>query len=169
MGYLLNNPGREEEIGTNTELRHLFEADQAARKSIRLNSDLPQEDAARRQRVKELITAGALVDPEDYYHAAMVFQHGESVDDYWQARELALKSAEMGYGRARWLAAAAYDRWLMQQGRAQKYGTQYRSNGQTWVLWDVDPETTDEERARWGVPPLEEAKRRAAELPPPLA
>jgi hypothetical protein len=95
----------------------------------------------------------------------MVFQHGTTVDDYWQAHELALKAAEMGYRKARWLAAAAYDRWLMHQGQPQKYGTQYRAEAGAWTLWKVDPSTTDEERARWDVPTLEEAKRRAATLP----
>lgn len=131
----------------------------------RLDPGLPQEDAARRQRVTELITAGALADAEDYYHAAMVFQHGMELGDYWRAHELALKAAEMGHRPARWLASAAYDRWLMQQGRAQKYGTQYRTEAGTWTLWEVDPSTTDEERARWDVPRLDEAKRRAALLP----
>ena len=30
-------------------------------------------------------------------------------------------------------------------------------------LWDVDPKTTDEERAEWDVPPLEEQLRKAKE------
>lgn len=154
-------------IGTNTELRRLFEADQAARTSKRLHSDLPQQDATRRRRVAELIAAGGLVEAEDYYHAAMIFQHGANLDDYWQAHELALKSAEMGHRAARWLAAAACDRWLMQQGQPQKYGTQYRADAGTWTLWQVDPSTTDEERARWDVPPLAEARRRAGGLPLP--
>jgi hypothetical protein len=30
-------------------------------------------------------------------------------------------------------------------------------------LWDVDPETTDEDRAAWDVPPLAEQLRKAEE------
>ena len=33
-------------------------------------------------------------------------------------------------------------------GLPQKYGTQYRSAGDRWVLHEVDPATSDEERAR---------------------
>ena len=113
-----------------------------------------QRDAERRQRVRALIEAGGLAEPADYYHAAMVFQHGADLADFWRAHELALKAADMGYRKARWLAAAAYDRWLMNQGRPQKYGTQYRAIAGKWVLLDVDPETTDEDRSRWDVPPL---------------
>jgi hypothetical protein len=64
-------------------------------------------------------------------------------------------------GPARWLAAAAYDRWLMTGGLPQKYGTQYRFAKGRWVLHEVDPTTSDGERARWDVPPLAEALRRA--------
>jgi hypothetical protein len=59
------------------------------------------------------------------------------------------------------MAAAAYDRWLMYQGRPQKYGTQFTTDGKSQRLWDVDPATTDEERAAWDVPPLAEQLRKA--------
>jgi len=116
--------------------------------------------------VRELLGAGTLTSAEDYYHAAMVFQHGKVAADYWQAHELALKSAAMGHRPARWLAAAAYDRWLMRQDKPQKYGTQYRRLGNAWRLWKVDPATTDAERAEWDVPPLDVALRRATEMTP---
>lgn len=94
----------------------------------------------------------------------MVFQHGEALDDYWRAHELAKNGAELGHHGARWLAAAAYDRWLMRQGKPQKYGTQYVREGERWRLRDVDPATTDEERGEWNVPPLAEALQRAEEM-----
>lgn len=120
-------------------------------------------DWRRRRRVQELIAAGALSAPEDFYHAAMILQHGTRLADYWQAHELAKRAADLGYRPARWLVAAALDRWLMRQGKPQKYGTQYTTVGKWWQgwrigrkyrLWDVDPATTDEERQEWGVPPL---------------
>jgi len=49
----------------------------------------------------------------------------------------------------------------MMQGKPQKYSTQYRSAGDHYELYDVDPDTSDEERALWNVPPLAEARRRA--------
>jgi hypothetical protein len=145
----------------NQELRLIFEEDQGDRASGLVAELLPERDADRRYRVAAVIDAGGLVEPADYYHAAMVFQHGVDLADYLRAHELALKAADLGYRPARWLAAAAYDRWLMTQGRPQKYGTQYRASAGKWALWDVDPETTDEERSRWDVPPLADAKRRA--------
>ena len=51
----------------------------------------------------------------------------------------------------------------MYQGKPQKYGTNYVYDGRGDRLWDVDPDTTDEERAEWDVPPLAEQLRKAEE------
>jgi hypothetical protein len=150
----------------NRRLRELFEQDQADRAGGRLHPGADQRDDRRRAEVEALLDAGAATEAEDLYHAAMVFQHGGRRDHYRRAHELAARAAELGHRPARWLAAAAEDRWLMAAGRPQRYGTQYRSQGDRWELWPVDPATTDAERAEWDVPPLAEARRRADELPP---
>jgi len=147
----------------NTDLQVLYEQDQADR-SVFFELDheqlqlVLQQDRARRQRVEELVRSEALQAREDYFH-------GETLDDFWQAHELAKRVAELGHPNCRWLMAAAYDRWLMKQGKPQKYGTQYTSHGnEPYQLWDVDPTTTDEERVAWNVPLLTEALRQAEEL-----
>jgi hypothetical protein len=147
------------------ELRALFEEDQADRRG-EFPTDMYQRDERRRRRVEELLAQATLTDPDDLFHAAMVFQHaGGDRACYLRAHELAKRAAELGSTRpARWLAAAAYDRWLMTGGLPQKYGTQYRSANGRWVLHEVDPTTSDEERAHWDVPPLAEALRRADEM-----
>jgi hypothetical protein len=89
--------------------------------------------------------------------------HGDTPEDARNAHILALRSSELGHRPARWLAAAAYDRWQMYQGKPQKYGTNYVFDGRVDRLWDVDPNTTDEERAEWDVPPLAEQLRKAQE------
>jgi hypothetical protein len=148
----------------NQQLLALFEEDQADRRG-ELPDDLHRRDERRRRRVERLLARGAVTDPDDLFCAAMVFQHGSDRAHYRQAHELARRAAELGSTRpARWLAAAALDRWLMAGGLPQKYGTQYRSVGGRWVLYPVDPATSDEERARWDVPPLAEALRRAEEM-----
>ncbi len=155
----------------NTELQAFYEQDQADRSVFFEQLDheqlqqVLQRDRARRQRVEELVRSEALQAREDYFHAAMVFQHGETLDDFWRAHEMAKRGAELGHPNCHWLMAAAYDRWLMNQGKPQKYGTQYTSrDDEPYRLWDVDPTTTDEERAAWNVPPLAEALRQAEEL-----
>lgn len=147
----------------NAELLAVYIEDQKDRRGD-LPTDLRERDSKRRRNVEELIASGALREPEDFYHAAMIFQHGETSGDYWRAHDLARKGAELGHRAARWLAAAAYDRWLMRQGKPQKYGTQYVSEGKRWRLWEVDPATTDAARSEWNVPSLAEALRRADEM-----
>jgi hypothetical protein len=148
----------------NRRLRELFEQDQADRAGGRLHPGADARDDRRRAEVEALLAAGAATSPEDCYHAAMVFQHGHRREHFRRAHERAARAAELGHRPARWLAAAAEDRWLMAAGQRQRYGTQYRSQGDRWVLWPVDPATTDAERAAWDVPPLADARRRAEEL-----
>ncbi len=149
----------------NHELQTLFEADQQERQNFAEDNandyaakvqEIRAHDAQRRQRVTELIAQGVLKVAEDYYHAAMIFQHGETPEEIWQAHQLASTASELGFSSARWLAAASLDRWLMYQGKPQKYGTQIVSDGKRYRLWDVDPTITDEDRAAYNVPPLTE-------------
>lgn len=149
---------------SNPELRAIFEQDQADRRGD-MPPDIWERDQARRARVEELLNTGGVRSGEDYLNAAFVFQHGDKLEHYWQAHELALQAVDLGHGHpARWLAAAAYDRWLMHQGLPQKFGTQYRQQGARFVLHEVDPATSDEERARWNVPSLAEAQHYADDL-----
>lgn len=153
----------------NPELFQLFKADQADRdRHPAFDSPeyhtLRSRDALRRQRVKEIVAAGQAVTPRDYYYSALVLHHGGDLPDVWQAHTLAQTAAEMGYHPARWLTAATLDRWLMMQGRSQKYGTQIVPDGVRQRVWDVDPATTDDERAEWDVRPLSQQHARAAEL-----
>jgi len=121
----------------NVELKGLYDEDQAARQRSALAAtwvDLSESDAARRRRVAELIAAGAVEDADDNFHAAMVYQHGESLADIWRAHTLAEKAAALGHPGATWLTAAALDRWHMYQGRPQPYGTQFISVEGRWQL-----------------------------------
>jgi hypothetical protein len=149
---------------SNPELRAIYAAGQADRQG-ELPADLHERDAERLARVAALLQAGSLRTGEDCLHAAFVFQHGTRLEHYWQAHELAMQAVTLGHGPpARWLAAASYDRWLMHQGLPQKFGTQYRLAGSRWVLHNVDPATSDAERARWDIPPLAEAEARTARM-----
>jgi hypothetical protein len=155
-------------IPMNNELTSLYEADRQERVSQpRVNTAeykaMRVRDLERREHVMELVTANKLNTAEDYYRAAHIMNHGDTVDDVRNAHLLALRSTELGHRPARWLAAASYDRWQMYQGKPQKYGTNYVYDGKGDRLWDVDPKTTDEERAEWDVPPLAEQLRKAQE------
>lgn len=152
------------------ELTRLYDEDQADRnlgsyERIDWTKVAPR-DEARRKRVDEILAAGGAKAADDYYHAAMVYQHGNSADEIQRAHDLAVKAVQLdpGHDAAKWLAAAAEDRKLMYENKPQKWGTQYKKIDGTWVLWPVDPAITDEQRDEWNVPPLAEARAQAARL-----
>ena len=152
----------------NDELASLYKADKQERiNQPRANTPeykaMRARDLGRRERVMAMASADRLQTGEDYYHAAHIMNHGDTIEDARNAHLFALHSSELGYRPARWLAAASYDRWQMYQGKPQKYGTNYVYDGREDRLWDVDPMTTDEERARWDVPRLAEQLRKAEE------
>lgn len=155
-------------MAINKTLKKLYDADlyehaHAAKHGTPEYRAMRERDVQRRMQVSHLMDGGALKAAEDYFHAARIFQHGDTPEDAWQAHQLALHSAQLGHRPARWMAAAAYDRWLMYQGKPQKYGTQYVSDGKRQRLWDVEPDTTDLQRAEWDVPALVEQIRKAEE------
>lgn len=148
------------------EIAKLYRADQAERSPHPAHGTaeyraLRERDAARRKRIHEILAAESTLKPTAQYQAAMILQHSDHLDDIARAHELARASAEAGYAPARWLTAASLDRWLMYQGKPQKYGTNIVPDGKRQRVWDVDPTTTDAERAQWDVPSLAEMQRRA--------
>jgi hypothetical protein len=152
----------------NDELLALYSADRQERVDqprIGTPEYTAMRERDRQRRIQAAAILSTLTAPAaaDLYHAALLFQQGDMVEDASRAYELARAAAEQGEERARWLTAAAYDRWLMYQSKPQKYGTQYVSDGIRQRLWDVDPDTTDAERAAWNVPPLEEQIQKAVE------
>jgi hypothetical protein len=152
----------------NLELASLYKADKQERiDQPRANTTaykaMRARDLQRRECVMAIAAANGMQTAEDYYHAAHIMNHGDTIEDARNAHLFARRASELGHRPARWLAAASYDRWQMYQGKPQKYGTNYVYDGREDRLWDVDPETTDEERARWDVPPLTEQLRKAEE------
>jgi hypothetical protein len=118
----------------NKELRSLYEADKQERVN-QPQANTPEykamraRDLQRREQVMLIATANGLQTAADYYHAAHIMNHGDTIDDARNAHMFALRSGELGYEPARWLAAASYDRWQMYQGKPQKYGTNYVYDG----------------------------------------
>lgn len=153
----------------NPELESIYAADQGDRRTPDAQKDwtsIGLRDTERRARVSAILEAGGARVSADYFHAAMVFQHGHDLIDYQRAHDLALKAVEMDAtdATARWLAAASEDRLLMNEGKPQEYGTQFRTVDGRWELYEVDPSVTDAVRKEWNVPPLAEAQARVAKL-----
>ena len=82
------------------------------------------------------------------------------------AEELGRLAAAAGDQDALPLVAEAVDRQLLISDRPQRYGTVYVWVPvlKAWRLYDVDPATTDEERAAMGVSPFRELLEREEQL-----
>jgi hypothetical protein len=146
------------------ELKKLYEADQEKRRNtaqfFKELANNREGDQITRLRVAEIIlNNNDVLTAEDFFYAAMIFQHGFSTDDYWKAHEFAKRSSELGENRANWLVLATHDRWLMSQGKPQKYCTQYVRNEKTgeYELYPYDEAITDDERLQAGAKTVSEA------------
>ncbi len=88
------------------------------------DAEASRRQTVRRDRALEVVAQGLLDEPIDYYHASMLFQHGEQVDDYLLAHVLASAAALDGETQAFFLSAAALDRYLMSREQLQRFGSQ---------------------------------------------
>lgn len=150
----------------NPELQRLFDADQNARRDPDMSWDeIDALDETNRSEVLSMLARGEIKTGLDYFHAAVILQHGESTDEIRLAHSFATISSQLGYERATWLQAASWDRLLMYFEQPQWYGTQFTKDDEgKWHLYDVqEGAVTDEQRDEWRVPSLSESKARASQ------
>ncbi len=126
------------------ELKYMFEMDQSDRVSGRFIL-LPGRDTARLARTREIVSvASGSLSAEAKYHAAMIFQHGESPSDFESAFFLARSASETGFAKADKLSEAAFDRWQLSIGKPQKFGTQSKISIGITGIKSEPPESTDD-------------------------
>ncbi|PCJ54374.1 MAG: hypothetical protein COA79_21900 [Planctomycetota bacterium] len=149
----------------NEYLQELKNQDQAVRHAV---GDIDweivsKEDTERRMKVTEILKNGEVRSAEDFYNAALIFQHGPSVDDIQLAYSLARISSLLNPDDkdTSWLCAAAWDRHMEYRKRPQWYGTQFteQDNSEEFELYEIDETAvSDAERIASGVPTLSESK-----------
>ncbi len=158
-------------VKDNEELKRLCDEDQSDRtppegKSIDWAIVSPR-DKARLKRVKQLYTQNLLHTADDYDRAATVLQHGEVPEDFLLAHEFWVVAISKGKNDRDILsmAAASEDRFLMNIGRPQRFGTQLRSEGNGPIQrYPVDPGVSDELRRLMIGHSLAEIKTRVVEM-----
>jgi hypothetical protein len=152
-----------------SELEKLYVEDQADRNTSGSNINweaISVRDEQREIRVKELLTLGSLGGGTEYYHAAMILQHASTPNDYLLAHDLCVIAISKGEQKAKWLAAASMDRFLVSIGRQQRFGTQFQSNKSFRPprLVEIDLNVSDVLRQELDVPTLENAKKTELEM-----
>jgi hypothetical protein len=149
----------------NVELTYLFEQDQAARQDDSFFNDAQRVhgfDVMRRMRVYRLLEDDVPKTANDFFHAAMVLQHGDSPLDHKLSNELCKRAVAIdpNHQGAKWLAAASWDRYLHSIGKPQWYGTQFTIVDGKYYLMQADLDrVTDEERKAVGTRTIAEIKK----------
>ena len=110
-------------------LSKLEASDQREREKPNLTKNdwltMNKNDLKRRIQVSELFAEGCFKSAADYYNAAMIFQHGDAPDQYYQAFIWAKRSAELGNFAGKHMSFLAVDRYLVSVGKKQLFGSQY--------------------------------------------
>jgi len=146
-------------ISNEAELERLYMADRADRAPAGGRATYPTPGPARERvrRVREILERDRLTTGADYYHAAAILQHAGQPSDLLLAHELSMVALALGDQRARWLAVATLDRYLMESGRAQRWGTQQLAtpDDPAAAPHPIEPGVTDTMREVMDVPILE--------------
>lgn len=148
---------------SNVEMSDIFDADQEARSHPSIDwATVSPQDESRRKRTQALLDAGALKTGDDFFHAAFIFQHGGSSDDYLKAHLLSMTAMAKGNPKAAWIASATLDRYLQSIGKPQVLGTQFRTgpDGRTTQSPFDNLFVSDSVRHALGVPSLSDQEKR---------
>ena len=138
------------------ELKQLVLADQKDRISVDMSktdgSKMAKEDLARRKRVGEIFSEDCLKSAEDYLAAALIYQHGNTPDNYYQAYIWSMKAAELGNKNAKAMVALTIDRYLVSIGHKQLFGSQFfssESTGRCYCMEQVETSFPDDLRKEY--------------------
>ncbi len=147
------------------ELHEMYKIDQGVRMAPIDFDKMQAVDTVHQKRLPELLQGGKLSSSDDYYHAAMIMQHGATAEDTALAHVLAINGALKGNVQARWLSAASLDRLLMRLQQPQIFGTQFTKAQGSWTMEPIKPNLiTDSIRKDFGVPTVAENEKRMLKM-----
>ncbi len=104
----------------------LTREDQADRSTQPIDWDkVTPRDRARRTAVIALVRSRPLQTSGDYFHAALVMQHGEKWEDYAAAHLLSTRGLQLAPSdqNLQRMVAASWDRMMHSMGHSQWFGT----------------------------------------------
>ncbi len=116
-----------------------------------------------------MLKGNRITTSNDYYKAAMIFQHGNQVEDIKLAFAMAQLAVTLDGSNthAKWLTAASWDRILMMHHQPQWFGTQYYQPkpNSNWELYTINENIiSDEERNHYNIPSLDMVKDMAKKM-----
>lgn len=164
FGDLARANNAPETLADNPRLSVMLDEDQADRilwRTKKIDSDtLLARDDSRRLETKRMLATAQVRTAHDFYCAALIFHHGQTIDHYRLATSLAWVSTtiEPENRDYAYMSASTWDRFMIGKGKPQWYGTKCRHEskqpGQD-ELYPVDESAvTDSDRARFDLKPL---------------
>jgi hypothetical protein len=153
----------------NAELTLLFKEDQRVRVAKPLGPNEPKitrKDSNRESLVKEMLAHNLVITKGDNFHAAVILQHSRNAADILVAHMLAVLCASDGDQTCLRFSALTLDRYLQYINEPQIFGTQYTHFDHPPVTQQpyADDVITDSMRSRFGIPTLEEQKKRVEQI-----
>jgi hypothetical protein len=146
------------------ELKEIYDADQADRKFTEDHPEKPWSkikvlrmnlrDNHRRKRVAEIFAEGCFKTAGDYANAAMVFQHGDQdfPDHSYQTFIWAKRAVDLGDATQKHMMALGLDRYLVNSGQKQLFGSQARKinlDDPCWCLQPIEESFPDSMRVEY--------------------
>lgn len=148
--------GSDLQLKASNELKELAKADQKDRDNWQQMSEkqimeVAHRDLIRRQRVGEIFGAGCFHNSSDYMAVALIYQHGDTSDHYYQAFIWAKRASELGDTSGKGFSALAIDRYLISIGKKQLFGSQYQKipPSQCFCMQPVEKSFPDDYRKEY--------------------
>lgn len=113
-------------------LQDIAVADQADRKTVPLLPGVQERDRTRRGRIGEIFGEGCINSAADYAASALVYQHGDRPDHFFQTFLWSKRAVELGDPSQKKMMAWGIDRYLLHINHKQLFGSQL-------YKLDIDP------------------------------
>lgn len=123
-------------------------------------------DTERRMRVGQIFGEGCFSKAEDFAAAALVFQHGNRPEHFFQTFLWAKRAVELGDLTQKKIMAWGLDRYLVNIGHKQLFASQFRrpTLESCWQLQQVEMDFPDELRKEYTGTTLHDSLERLKKL-----
>lgn len=148
--YVSCNDDAKKQQARSNELQSIFAADQADRKPP-YPADQQERDRKRRERVGEIFGEGCINSAKDYLAAAIVFQHGDRPDHFFQTFVWSRRGVELGDVKQKRNMALGLDRYLTNTNHKQLFASQASRPGvePCWCLEPVEKSFPEKLRTQY--------------------
>jgi hypothetical protein len=106
-------------------VHQLVMEDQSENPGNTSEEEFNRHGGARRAGTRKLLAEGKIVSSEDFSDTSLIFQHGQTPNDFLFAHIVAVEALTRGGSADKWATAATLDRYLQSINQPQVIGTQY--------------------------------------------